>query len=84
MSYDELTRKLGGSKTRMTIYNWMVEDFPEVAKQMSSKGLMFNKKEKEVGDEVRDEKIINEMSELIGRAVALSRTLVTEDGKSEV
>ena len=82
MSYDELAKKLGGSKTRMTIFNWMKEDFPEIAECMSAEGLKLRKKGfEEEDDMMRDDRIISEMTQLIEKAVALSRTIITEDGR---
>lgn len=82
MSYEEIAKKIGGAKSRQTIFNWMNEDFPEVAKRMSVKGLMLKKRAMEDGDEeMRDEKIIKDMTQLLEKAVALSRTITTQDGR---
>lgn len=80
-SYREIAKELGGSRTAMTIYNWMKEDFPEIAKRISKKdlGRDFRKGGPCKDDESRDNAIVKQIGTLIRKAVALAKVMKIDD-----
>lgn len=85
MTYREIAEQFP-TKTFKTIYNWMQEDFPEVAKLMSDKELSLKQgKDVEEDEGVHiDRKIIKQIYEHLDIARALTLTIQTNEAREKL
>jgi hypothetical protein len=81
--YREIAAELGGYRRHTTIRNWMIQEYPDVAKMIGDENIIFGSKEKEKKKDMTRE-TVEQAEGALENALALVKTLDDEVARGQV